>query len=150
MRRQPQDDEEDSVDELFRRVERWMEGIAQSMDRMLGPYGHVEVDMDHQFITPRGDRPGTSSETPVDVQADTEALRVVADLRGVSKDGLEITCDGRTLSITGEGDRRTYDERIRLPVRVDARAATASYNNGILEVTLPRHATDSGTALEIE
>jgi len=36
MRRQLRNDEEDPGDAMFRLVDRWMEAMAQSMDRMLG------------------------------------------------------------------------------------------------------------------
>ena len=43
-----------------------------------------------------------------------------------------------TLTLHATSDARSYHERIRLPVRVDEHSASASYNNGILEVTFDR------------
>ena len=42
------------------------------------------------------------------------------------------------LTLNAVGDARDYHERVRLPARVDEHSASASYNNGILEVTFDR------------
>jgi len=65
-------------------------------------------------------------------------VRVVADLPGIEKDAIDLTCDGRRLTIDAAGDRREFEERVDLPSPVDERSATASYNNGILEVVFER------------
>jgi HSP20 family protein len=40
--------------------------------------------------------------------------------------------------VDAASDGREYHERVRLPVAVDEHSASASYNNGILEVTFDR------------
>jgi HSP20 family protein len=42
------------------------------------------------------------------------------------------------MTIAAAGDRREYDERVRLPVRVDEHSASATFNNGVLTVTLTK------------
>lgn len=147
MKQNPRD-EDGPFDDMFRMIEELMEGMAENMDRMMGPYGSVDFDMEHQLATPGREQMHTV-DTHVDMQEEDDEIRVVADLPGVSKDSIGVMCDGRTLSITAEGDRREYSERLRLPARVDAEATTASYNNGILDVTLPRQDTGSGTSIDI-
>lgn len=150
MRRNPYDDEENSFDEMFRMIEQIMEEMVENMDQMAGPYGSVDIDVDYQVGTP-GERERRASDTPVDVHEEENELVVVVDLPGVSQDRIAVRCDGQTLSITADGDRRVYDERIQLPARVDEEAATASYNNGVLEVTLPRRGTDdTGSTISID
>lgn len=76
----------------------------------------------------------SGGDTHIDIYEEEEHLRVVADLPGVEKSDIDVTCDGRIVRIRAEGERRSYDERVRLPQRVDEESATATYNNGVLEV----------------
>lgn len=96
----------------------------------------------------RGDPSGFATETHVDVYEEGEEIRVVADLPGVDKDGIELKCDGELLTISAVSDRREYDERIRLPTRVDEHSAAASFNNGVLEVTFDR--VEDSAAIDVE
>lgn len=88
------------------------------------------------------------SDTHVDVYEEDDEVRVVADLPGVEKSAIEVTSDGRTVSIRAEGDRRGYDEEVRLPRRVDEESATARYNNGVLEVTFAQR--DGGRSIDVD
>jgi HSP20 family protein len=118
------DDRDDPFDDFF-------DGIERMMDEMTG-----------------SDATGFASETHVDVYDEGEELRLVADLPGVTKDAVELKCDGETLTISAAGDRREYDERIRLPARVDEHSASASFNNGILQVTLQK--VDDSASIDLE
>ena len=51
------------------------------------------------------------------------------------------------LTISADATDRSYDERVRLPARVDETSATASYNNGVLEVVLDR--VDGATDIDV-
>jgi HSP20 family protein len=39
------------------------------------------------------------------------------------------------LTISATSERREYDERVSLPVSVDENTASATFNNGVLEVS---------------
>jgi HSP20 family protein len=106
------DDRDDPFGDIFDEIERMMGGL--------------------------GDDGGFATETHVDVHDLGDEIRLVADLPGVEKGGLELQCDGETLTIAAAGDRREYDERVRLPVRVDEHSASATFNNGVLTVTLTK------------
>ncbi|MFD1589247.1 Hsp20/alpha crystallin family protein [Halorientalis brevis] len=151
MTRRPRDRDERPFDDVFTAFERLVEEMVENTDRMMGPYGHVNIDVDHQFDHAEHGRQRRPSEAHVDVQEANEAVQVVADLPGVSKDGIEVTCDGRTLTISATGERREYAEQVRLPARVDEQSATATYNNGVLEITLSRaDSDDGGTPIDVE
>ncbi len=122
------DDRDDPFDDIFNELERMM-------NEMMG--GGVEV----------GDT-GFGSDTHVDVYETEDTVRVIADLPGVEKDHISLTCDGKALTISAENDRRDYDERIDLPGRVDEHSAEATYNNGILEVTFER--ADDSAAIDLD
>jgi len=108
------DDRDDPFGDIFDEIERMMNRMADADDA------------------------GFGTDTHVDVYAGGESVRVVADLPGVSTEDLELTCDGKTLTVSAAGDRHSYDERVRLPTRVDEHSASATFNNGVLEVVFDR------------
>ena len=118
------DDRDDPFDDFF-------EGIERMMDEMTGD-----------------DAAGFASETHVDVYDEGEELRLVADLPGVQKEAIELKCDGEVLTVSASGERREYDERIRLPTRVDEHSAAATFNNGILQVTLQK--VDDSASIDLD
>ncbi|WP_101295436.1 Hsp20/alpha crystallin family protein [Halegenticoccus soli] len=120
------DDRDDPFDNIFNEIERMMNEMTG------GP----------------GDRTGFTTETHVDVFDEGDTIRLVADLPGVEKDAIELKCDGEVLTISAASDRREYDERVRLPARVDEHSARASFNNGVLEVTFER--VEDSAAIDVE
>jgi len=97
-----------------------------------------------------------------------EAIRdnryvIRAELPGLAENDLEVTVDGRILTI--RADRRQQDNgpyrsefrygslarEVRLPARVDAEDVTARYDKGVLEVSVPvREVKPEGTRIPIE
>jgi HSP20 family protein len=120
------DDRDDPFDNIFDEIERMMGEMTGSFD----------------------DKSGFASETHVDVYDEGAVLRLVADLPGITKEGIDLKCDGETLTISAAGDRREYDERVRLPARVDEHSAKATFNNGVLEVTFDR--IEDPAAIDVE
>jgi HSP20 family protein len=121
------DDDEDPFDDFFREVERMMNDVMG------------------EDVT---DPSGFGSETHVDVQESAETIRVVADLPGLRKEDLSLKCDGEVLTISAATERREFDERVRLPARVDEHSARASFNNGVLDVTLEKSGDSADITLE--
>ena len=95
-----------------------------------------------QFIAARSFR--------VEEMAQDNRYMIRAELPGLDPDrDIEVTVEGRTLTIHAE--RRQKDggpyrsefrygsltRLVRLPARVDARDVTASYDRGVLEVSVP-------------
>jgi HSP20 family protein len=118
MRRNP----DDPFDDLFRQLESFVE------------------DMMEQGGVPGAARPGAAAaaDTHVDVHEYDDHLTVIADLPGVEKADIDLSCDGNVLSIRAENDDRRYAERVQLPGSVDPESAGAKYNNGVLEVRFDR------------
>ncbi len=105
-----------------------------------------------------GGRRGTSPEgrAPVDVYltaADPPVLTVELDVAGTDPAGVDVVLQGDVLVVRGERrragtpGRRSYhhaeipwgpfERRLRLNVTVDASAAAADYEDGILRIRLP-------------
>ena len=101
-----------------------------------------------------GFEPGTSWVPAVDVFEDADALRIVAEVPGVSPEDVKISHENNVLTIQGtkqqatqertervHRDERTYGAFARsftLPTTVDATAIKANYQHGVLTVTLPK------------
>ncbi|WP_224332829.1 Hsp20/alpha crystallin family protein [Haloprofundus halobius] len=105
------------------------------------PFGDIFGEIERMMNEMTGgfeDRSGFTTETHVDVIDEGDQIRVVADLPGVGKDDIDLKCDGERLTISAASDRREYDERIQLPARVDEHSASATFKNGVLQVTLDR------------
>jgi HSP20 family protein len=88
---------------------------------------------------------------PVDIFETEEALTVVADLPGVSKDDVDIRVEDNVLTIKGKADytlqagavREEFDlqgyyRQFKLSDEVDQSKISAETKNGVLTITLPK------------
>ncbi|HET9386790.1 MAG TPA: Hsp20/alpha crystallin family protein [Gemmatimonadales bacterium] len=91
---------------------------------------------------------------PVDIFEQKDQIRIMAEVPGVRPEDVKISLEGNVLTIRGEKQQvaeeqtdrvhryeRTYGEFERtfsLPATVEANRITASYEHGILTVTLPK------------
>ncbi len=109
---------------------------------------------------------GLPSEFKVDIKENPQSYVVHAELPGVNKEDLQVTVDQGVLTIAAEvkqHDRQTEDDKVvrseryfgsvsrsfRLPLEVEQSAAKASYENGILELTLPKKQAQGGRRIEV-
>ncbi len=130
----PRDDRDEPFDDLFREIERMMNEMMSGSDLNVGSPGNVDN--------------GFGADTHVDIQDTGDDVRVIADLPGVEKENIELECDGKTLTISARSDHREYDERVSLPRRVNEHTASATYNNGVLEVVFEPAERSSDISLE--
>lgn len=91
---------------------------------------------------------------PVDIFEQADAIRILAEVPGVKPENVSISVEGNTLTIHGTKDQiaeertervhryeRSYgafERTFTLPATVDASSIKASYENGVLTVTLPK------------
>ncbi|WP_336001581.1 Hsp20/alpha crystallin family protein [Halorientalis halophila] len=111
---------------------------------------------------------GLGGTIAVDVADTGDAFEVTADVPGYTSDDIDVTLpDPRTVRIAAsqETTRETGDEERRyvrqertsrstsrtvpLPDRVETDAAEASYDNGVLTVTLPKREGGEGTDIPV-
>lgn len=76
-------------------------------------------------------------EPLVDVVSSGKDVRVIAEMPGVSKGDINVTISERSLVISVDREDRKYYKELELPGVVDPKGAKSTYNNGILEVTIP-------------
>jgi len=118
-----------SLDRLLRRIDahRSLPAIGTSTTRALGP---------PSALTDEGD---WVREPAAEVVVTPARIYVTLELPGVSRETLEVTAEGSRLSVHAIGaDGRAFHSEIELLHPVEPEAVTATYRNGVLDVTLPR------------
>lgn len=118
---------------------RWFDEMA----RALGPFSGLG----------RESARSTGVFPPVNIYDDGQAFLVRAEIPGLNRDGLEVSVKGEELTLKGE--RQAFEARsasyhrrecgsgqfsrvVTLPQAVDPDRISATYQNGILEIVLPR------------
>lgn len=113
---------------------------------------------------PTGEMP---AQIKMDVKEDDKTYTIHAEIPGVKKDDIEVHVDGDTVSITAEvrreseqkeGEKWLHSERhygkvyrsFTLGHDVDESGAKARFDNGVLELTLPKKAVSATRRLAIE
>lgn len=103
----------------------------------------------------------------MDVKENGNQYAVHADLPGVAKEDIHVTIDGNTVSISAEvrkqteqkeGERVLRRERhvgrvsrsFALEQEVDEATASARYQDGVLELTLPKKAAAAAKRISIQ
>jgi HSP20 family protein len=89
---------------------------------------------------------GTGAQFPVAVTEDKDNVYVRAELPGISREEIALEIAGGRLSITADKKRKNGGQEETLSLRgavdvpqdVQADKATASHENGVLTVTLPK------------
>ena len=90
-------------------------------------------------------------EPLVDVVSSDKEVRVIAELPGVKKEDINVTVNEKSLVISVDREDRRYYKELDLPGIVDPKGAKSSYNNGVLEVTIPlRSPGGGGVKLRVE
>jgi HSP20 family protein len=100
------------------------------------------------------DRDGGGFSLPLDVSTTPDSLLVEAQLPGVKPEDVEITVENNTLTITGKTaeERRTgegshlvqeirrgsFSRSISLPSGLESDKASATFENGMLELRIPK------------
>lgn len=86
-----------------------------------------------------------------------DEFHLTVNVPGFDPDQISVTWDGGVLDVAAEhtddrGYERTFHRQFRFPKEIDEDAVTASYTNGVLEVTLPlaEDASSPGTEIPIE
>ena len=136
---------------MVNRITRWeplrdMVSLREAMDRLF----------EESFVRPmQPSRPRMGqADLSVDIYEIEDALVVKAAVPGVKADDLDINITGDVLNIKGETkaeeeiEEGNYHRRefrhgafcrsVRLPIQVDVSNATATFEDGILTLTLPK------------
>ena len=90
-------------------------------------------------------------EPLVDMISSGNDVRVIAEMPGVNKEDINVTVNEKEVTISVDKEDRGYYKKLELPGVVDPKGARSTYNNGILEVTIPlKSPGESGVKLRVE
>lgn len=107
------------------------------------------------------------AQIKIDVKETPEAYAVEAEVPGVSREDIHVTIDGPVVTLRAEikqqdsqtdGAKLLRSERFygavsrsfQLPQDIDNAASKARYENGVLQLTLPKKLPTAGQRLTIE
>lgn len=106
------------------------------------------------------------SPVEVDVYQDADSLKVRAAIPGMKPEDVDVSITDHTLTIKGETKSEqevkeaeylhrehyagAFQRTVNLPDYVDTEKADASYENGVLTVTLPKREESKPKALKVE
>jgi len=107
------------------------------------------------------------AQIKVDVKETPVAYTVLADLPGVPKEAIHVTVEGNVVTLRAEvkqEDRQAEGEKVlrneryfgaltrsfQMPVDIDDTASKAKFDNGVLQLTLPKKVAAAGQRLNIE
>ena len=118
-----------AIDRLMRRIEAHpsLPVIGTPMAPALGPPTAI-ADEDPELREP-----------PADVVVTPARIYVTFELPGANRETIEVLADHSRLTVHAiRADGRVFDADIELSHPVEPDAVTATYRNGVLDVTLPR------------
>lgn len=133
-----------------------------SLDRMMtlnrvfdqainGAQGNTRMWMPALDVLERGDAYNILVELP-GVRPDQVDLRFeqnVLTIRGAKQPTLESTKEGELRVFAAERVHGSFERSIRLPEYVDAEGIDASYDNGLLTITIPKAQTAQPRKIQI-
>ena len=109
----------------------------------------------------------TAMQIKMDVKEDDKSYTVHAEMPGVKKEDIHVSVEGGLVTITAEvkresekkeGEKVIHSERyygkvsrsFTLGQDVDEASAKAKFDNGVLELTLPKRAASASRRLTVE
>lgn len=137
-------------------VSRWTLDSIAELDEMLRSWEPWRSFGRSSRLASPGLLESQSAYPAVNVTSDDDNFYLDALIPGVDPDSLEVTVTGNRVSISGEkeadelGDGERYHRRERMAgkfsrtfevsAEIDADKVKADYHNGVLHLTLPKHA----------
>ncbi len=85
---------------------------------------------------PLMEQPNDEPLSQVDIDRANKTARVIVELPGLTKESIKITGTETSIRIMASNELRNIDTEIPVSAKVDPKTARATYNNGVLDVTL--------------
>ncbi len=153
----------DDIDDLFSTFDEEFEEMRARVDQMIeqmlngqlgsgeetnsyevsvwvGPDGkpHVQEFGKEGGQVPVEKKRGSSREPLTDVIEEKDKVRVIVELPGVEKNDIDVSAEDAWLNISVDSDSKKFSKHIELPCRIKSKSVSASYKNGVLEITMDR------------
>ncbi len=81
---------------------------------------------------------GFAREPLTDVMESEDGITITVELPGVSKEDIDLTVTRDTVTIKVDTASRKYYKEIPLSAEIDEKNVKATYNNGVLDITLKK------------
>ncbi|MFB6270226.1 MAG: Hsp20/alpha crystallin family protein [Halobacterium sp.] len=129
----------------FDELERLLDKMNDARERAGGGLAVDVEDEDDQFVVTT-DLPGFDKDD-IDVQVHERTLRIDA----THEEETEEEAEDEDNYIRRERSKRSLSRSVTLPEDVDEEGASASFENGVLTIELPKaHTGEESTSVEIE
>lgn len=95
---------------------------------------------------------GVDEREPLtDVIEDNASIAITMELPGVEKKDIQVNMTAERLEIAVDSEKRKYHKRVNLPTKVDPSTTKATYNNGVLDVTVQKlDQADEGVRIDVD
>ena len=153
----------DDINDIFSTFDEEFEEMRARMDQMMeqmlmGPIGfgeepsvygvsvqvgpdgkpHVQESGNVKRLAPGEENAKLAREPLTDVIEEKDKVRVLVELPGVQKSEIDVRAEGAWLDISVDTEARKFSKHMELPCPIRSDSVTASYKNGVLEVTMDR------------
>ena len=132
----------DEIEELFEQLNSGFADLTGEFEGAVGGGIHVDVADADDAIVVVADVPGYEPED-IDVSVSDRQLTIAAER------GSESGTDDDAQYYRRERTRQSVSRTVTLPTAVDEHEASASYENGVLTVELPKADGDEGIDIEV-
>ena len=96
-----------------------------------------------KISTPQADEDRGFREPMVDVLEEPTTVRVIAELPGVDKDGIDLRATETRMILKAKGEKdRVYQKELQFPATIIPDSAKAKFKNGVLEIEFRRRASE--------
>lgn len=143
---------DEEFEEMRARMDKMMEGMMTGLSGLgdesgaygvsirVGPDGkpHIQEFGGFNHAAPAEDRRIPSREPLMDVIEEKDKVRVIVELPGVQRSDINLSADDTTLDIVLDTENKKFSRRIDLPCAIKPDSTSASYKNGVLEITMDR------------
>lgn len=149
------DDMQKSMEEAFRNLgQDPSKGFVGGFNVRMGPDGKPNFSTfgNKPSINPDAAKVSVDNREPLtDVIEDPASIAITMELPGVNKQDINLHMTDESLEIGVDNEVRKYHKRVKLPAKVDPSTTKATYNNGILDVTVQKVASDNaGVKIDVE
>ena len=141
--------------------------LSATMASLFQPFQEMFTELGKDLVgKPLGMASQLVARIRLDVDEDDTAYTVRAEIPGARKEDVQVSVEGRQVSLSAEvrrethgaaGQRTLYSERsygrssraFTLPEEVDAQAASAQFRDGVLTLVLPKKAATTGKRVPV-
>jgi HSP20 family protein len=122
-------------------------GFMAGFNVRMGPDGKPSISSfgNKPRVNVAGEGPIVSAdqrEPLTDLIEEPTSIAITMELPGVEKKDVDIRMTADRLEVHVDTEARRYNKAVRLPAKVDPKTTRATYNNGVLDVTVQKVQAD--------